>query len=85
MNRDSKLKPKMNTTAKIIITILALMLVISIAFNIFGKTNQGLTTPMYDGTIDSVRVTGNSTAIYLPSEIGNNLTDSISVVISLKK
>ena len=85
MNRDSKLKPKMNKTAKIIIAILALLLAISIAFNVFGKTTQTITAPVYDGTIDSVRVNGKSTVIYLPSEIGTNLTDSISVVISRKK
>lgn len=85
MHRDSIIKPQMNNTAKIIIAVLAALLLVSVAFNIFGTSKEAPSASVYCGAIDSVRVVGNSTVIYLPSKIKGNLTDTTSVIITTEK
>lgn len=85
-NYDSKIQPKMNKTAKIIIAILGLLLLVSIAFNIFG--NQRFTepvTPLYNGVIDSVRVVDKTTVLYIPNSKVDGLSDTTIITLSKKK
>lgn len=85
MNYDSKTQPKMTKNAKIIIAILAVLLAISLLMNLSGKERQSETAvPIYQGKVDSIRVTGQSTVIYIPAELGKPLSDTISIVISDK-
>lgn len=83
MNRDSKLQPKMNTTAKILIAILAILLAISVAFNVFGRINTpNQPSPIYKGKVDSISFYEKSTVLHIPGNFKENITDTTEVVIT---
>lgn len=85
-NCDSKLQPKMTKTAKLIIAILAILLAISVAFNVFGKSVQSNEANyIYEGAIDSVRTDNKTTILYLKGEIDESISDTTSVKIALSK
>ena len=86
MNCKSKLQPKMNRTAKILIAVITVFLLVSVAFN-FREIIMPSPQPVsiYSGKVDSVKVDKNSTAIYIPAALKNQLPDSTAIVITEKK
>lgn len=86
MNCDSKLQPEMNTTAKIIITILAVLLAISVTFNVLAKVKDSASSSsVYNGIMDSVRTDDKSTVLYLSGGLEKTLSDSTAIEISEKR
>ena len=86
VNEDSKIQPKMNKTAKIIIATLAVLLLASVVCNFFqGANDKSDSTALYKGKVDSLRIENKSTVIYIPTELDKELTDSTAIVISKEK
>lgn len=82
---DSKLQPKMNTTAKIIIAVLAALLLASMAFNIFGNTKTANDTECDHKThIDTFIVTPDSTVLHLSDKSVSISADSAQITIARK-
>lgn len=76
----------MNTTAKIIIAILAVLLAISVTFNVLAKVKDSASSSsVYNGIMDSVRTDDKSTVIYLSGGLEKTLSDSTAIEISEKR